>query len=201
MNGTVVQPHFPASIETVIKDKNQQQHHHQQQRSLPKYEIDSEFIYFFCLCILHFQYSVNNILLMFIMFFCCDYSLVSLLLFFLGNVLCSNRRGKIAKVETLPAVNVAWKRYKLSPDANVSILTGSKTGSSGVTANLMRTKKQVCFDFFLFFYLFSFLFFLISHLIIHPFNVLIRFWFPGINFLELQSVFLALLIKCKNFAK
>ncbi|XP_037024996.1 uncharacterized protein LOC119066555 isoform X2 [Bradysia coprophila] len=52
-------------------------------------------------------------------------------------------RGKIARVEILPTLNAAWKQYKLSPDTNVCILSGSETGSSGISANLMRNRKQL----------------------------------------------------------
>ncbi|KAG4068904.1 hypothetical protein HA402_005052 [Bradysia odoriphaga] len=52
-------------------------------------------------------------------------------------------RGKIARVEILPTLNAAWKPYKLSPDTNVCILSGSETGSSGISANLMRNRKQL----------------------------------------------------------
>lgn len=54
------------------------------------------------------------------------------------------KRGQIAKVEISPAVNVPWRPYKLSTDLNISVLTGRNTGSSGISANSTRNKKQVC---------------------------------------------------------
>lgn len=59
------------------------------------------------------------------------------------------KRGQIEKVvDESPPVNVQWKLYKLSADIDVKclILTGSNAGNSGITANILRNKKQVRFD-------------------------------------------------------